>query len=249
MTIKQQRILAAAVLPFEKPKGKTVLRMRAQGDTAEIDFFGVVGGSFWDDSGVTKEQFAAELKKLPAACKTVSMRMSSPGGDVFDGRAIANMIKQHPAQFDINIISEACSAASIIAMAGDSVHMAEGAVMLIHRCYTVMVGNAIEMRDLANQLELIDNEAISTYARRTGMKSAEIAALMEENRYMGAAECKERGFADTIDVGAPAQLAGLRIAAMDIDRSKFRLPALPEALRPRRTAALAAIGRMKAAAI
>lgn len=234
-----------AVLPFERPKGKTVFRVRAAGDTAEIDFFGVVGGDFWGDGGVTQEQFAAETRKLSNA-KRVKMRLSSPGGDVHHGRAIANIIRQHPAAFDVNIIAEASSAASVIAMAGDSVHMAEGSVMLVHRCYTLMVGNSVEMRKLAGDLETIDNEIIATYARKTKMKPADIAALMDENRYMNADEAKRLGFADTIDA-APKQASGYRIAAMDIDRSKFRLPPLPEALRPRRTAALAALDRMKVA--
>lgn len=235
-----------SVFPF--PKGKSIIRSRSAGDTAEIDFFGVVGGDFWDGSGVTQEQFAAELRKIGSA-KRVTMRISSPGGDVFHGRAIANMIRQHSATFEANVISEASSAASIIAMAADTVHMAEGAVMLIHRCYTLALGNAVEMRKLANELETIDNEAIGTYARKTGMKPAAIVALMDENRYMAADEAKRLGFADTIEATpSPKQLGGFPIAAMDIDRSKLRLPPLPEALRPRRTAALAAIGRMKAAA-
>lgn len=233
------------VFPF--PKGKSVIRARSAGDTAEIDFFGVVGGDFWDGSGVTQEQFAAELRKVGNA-KRVTMRMSSPGGDVFHGRAIANMIRQHPAQFDANIIAEASSAASIIAMAADTRHMAEGAVMLVHRCFTLTIGNAVELEALAKDLRTIDDDAIATYARITGMRQGDIAALMDENRYMGAAEAKQLGFADTIDAApSPKQLGGFPIAAMDIDRGKLRLPPLPEAMRPRRMAALAAIGRMKAA--
>lgn len=232
---------------FPFPKEKSFVRARAAGDTAEIDFFGVVGGDFWDGSGVTQEQFAAELRKIGNA-KSVKLRISSPGGDVFHGRAIANMIRQHSAAFEANVISEASSAASIIAVACDAVHMSEGAVMLVHRCYTMMIGNATEMRQLASDLETIDNEAIATYARKTGMRPTAIAALMDENRYMAADEAKRLGFADTIEAApAPKQLAGFPVMAMDIDRTKLRLPPLPEAMRPRRLAALAAIGRMKAA--
>ena len=241
----RRRAATSNVVSF--PKQKSVLQVRSQGNAAEIDFFGVVGGDYLSDGGVTKEQFAAELKQLPAGTTNVTMRMSSPGGDVFDGRAIANMIRQHPARFDMNIIAEASSAASIIAMSGDTIHMAEGAMMLIHRCWTIALGNAVDMRKLADDLDLIDQEAVATYAKRTGMKSADVISLMDENRYMNAAECKQLGFCDTIDAGKPAQLAGLRIAAMDIDRSKFRLPPLPENMRPRRVAAIAALARMKAA--
>lgn len=234
------------VVQFPKPAGKSILQFRSQGKTAEVDFFGIVGGDFWGDGGITKEQFAAELKKLPAAVDTVTVRMSSPGGDVFDGRAIANMIRQHKARFEINVIAEASSAASIVAMAGDTVHMAEGAVMLVHRCYTITIGNAVELESLAKDLRTIDDEAVATYARKTGMKPQEIAALMDENRYMSAAECKEKGFCDTVDGPSPSQLAGLRIAAFDIDRAAFGLPPLPAVNSPRRLAAIAAMGRQKA---
>lgn len=232
-------------------RGTRILNLRAQADSsAEIDFFGVVGGSWWDDGGITKEQFAAALNNLPAGCKDVTLRISSPGGDVFDGRAIANMIKQHPANFTANIIAEASSAASIITMACESIHMAEGAIMLVHRCYTIAAGNADEFDAVAADLRVIDGEAVATYAARTGMSPDAILALMKENRYMNAAECKAKGFCDTIDGPAPKQLAGLCIAAMNVDRQKLGVPALPVAqqLSPRRAAALAAVKRMRLAA-
>jgi ATP-dependent protease ClpP protease subunit len=235
------------VLPFKAPAGKSVLRVHALAgsDTVEMDLFGVVGGDFWGDGGITKEQFAEELRQIPAKAARVEMRLSSPGGDVFDGRAIANMMKDHPCAFDVNIVAEASSVASIIAMAGDTVRMGEGAVMLIHRCYSFVMGNSLELTKIAADLAVIDETMVQTYCRRTGMKAKDVLALMDENRYMSSEEAKSRGFVDTIATTTVAS-GVLRIAAMNIDRSRFHLPPLPQSLQPRRAAALAAIGRLRA---
>jgi ATP-dependent Clp protease protease subunit len=242
-------ILAAAgsgnVTPFAQ-KTKSTLRVRALAgaDTAEIDLFGIVGGD-WMGDGITKEDFAAQLKGLGAGVKTVKMRLSSPGGDVHDGRAIANMMKEHPAKFEVNVIAEACSIASVIAIAGDSVRMSEGAVMLIHRCYVFNIGNCVELRALADDLERIDEGFIKTYMAKTGMSHDAIVSLLAENRYMSAEEAKELGFADTI--ATPAATSTLKIAAFDIDRSKLHLPPLPADAQPRKAAAIAAIAAQRAA--
>ncbi len=236
------------IFPFKASNNKTILRINAKNnsDTMQMDMFGVVGGGFWSDGGITKETFAKALKDIPSSCKRVDMRMSSPGGDVFEGRAIANMMQDHRCAFDINIIAEACSIASIIAMAGDSIHMGDGSVMLVHRCYTMAMGNSQEMKKLATDLELIDQTMVQTYKKKTGMSEKDILNLMDENRYMDAQEAKKLGFADTIANDSVTNASSLlRIAAMDIDRSKFHLPPLPKDSQPRRLAALSAIARIR----
>jgi ATP-dependent protease ClpP protease subunit len=210
-----------------------------------MDMFGVVGGDWWGDGGITKETFSKMLKDVPASAKRVDMRMSSPGGDVFDGRAIANMMQDSRLAFDINIIAEASSIASIIAMAGDTIHMGDGAVMLVHRCYTIAIGNSQEMKKLAQDLELIDQTMVQTYKKKTGMNEKDLLNLMDENRYMNAEEAKNLGFVDTIANDSTNASSLLRIAAMDIDRTRFHLPPLPKDARPRQKIALAALDRMK----
>lgn len=243
----------ALVLPFKKPISKSVLQISAAASSTEynMDLFGVIGGDFWGDGGITKEQFAQILNKVPNNCKTINMRMSSPGGDVFEGRAIFNMMKDHPCSFDVNIIAESCSIASVIAMAGDSIHMGEGAVMLVHRCYAFTIGNSLELTKLAADLNTIDNEMVATYCKKTKMTSPQCLSLMDENRYMSPEEAKSRGFVDTISTNEDDKAAAsvFKIAAFDIDRKAFHLPSLPENLQPGRKTALAALDRMKRARI
>lgn len=236
-----------AILPFEKPAGKSVLRASAQGSIASIDMFGVIGGDFWGDGGITKEQFAKMLDGVGKDVKQVDVRMSSPGGDVFDGRAIANMIQEHPAKFNINVIAEASSIASVIAMAGDTVTMSEGAVMLVHRCYAFTIGNSVELRKLASDLETLDNGFIATYVKKTGMKPQDLMSLMDENRYMNAEEAKSRGFVDVIAGEKPKAEEILRIAALSVDRARFHLPPLNvNKTTPLKEAGMAALARIKA---
>jgi ATP-dependent Clp protease protease subunit len=223
------------IVPF---KGvKSTLRVRAEAGIGEIDLFGVVGGD-WFGEGITKEQFAAVLREL-GGVKQINLRLSSPGGDVHDGRAIANMIRQHSATVAVNVLAEASSIASIIALAGDSVQMSQGAVMLIHRCSVLNYSNAPELEALARDLRTIDDEMISTYQAKTKMSRAAIAALMDENRYMSASEAKQKGFADTLDAPAAAA-SGYQIAAAD--RQRLHLPPLPPD-HFRQAAAIAAVAR------
>ncbi len=242
------------VINFPRPKvdmgtNKSVVRVRMQSSTrAEMDLFGIIGGD-WMGGGVTKEDFARELRAIGSGVKQVDVRVSSPGGDAFDGRAIANMIRDHSARFAMNVIAEASSAASIIVMAGDTVNMSDGSVMLIHRCFTLAMGNCQDFRSIANDLETIDDSAIATYRKKTGMTEAEIRSLMEENRYMSAAECKKLGFADTVSGATESSV--LKVAAFNGDRKFLHLPPLPEGMSPqavgRRNTALAALQRIEAA--
>ena len=251
-TAKAERLLfgkkekESNIIAFSKPKSKSILRLNAKSnnsDVVQMDMFGVVGGSFWSDGGITKESFAKMLKDIPKNTSRVDLRLSSPGGDVFEGRAIANMMQDSKFAFDINIIAEACSIASIIAMAGDTVHMSEGSVMLVHRCYTMAMGNSQEMKKLAADLERIDQEMVATYQRKTKMSEEDIINLMDENRYMNSKEAKKLGFVDSIAHDSVTNNASslLKIAALDIDRKVLHLPPLPKDSRSNYKAALAAL--------
>lgn len=235
------------IMQFPQAKTKSILRLNAKtnSETVQMDMFGVVGGDWWGDGGITRDSFAKELKNIPSSAKRVDLRMSSPGGDVFEGRAIANLMADHRCAFDINVIAECCSIATIIAMAGDSIHMSDGSVFLVHRCFTIAMGNSQEMKKLATDLELIDQTMVKTYQKKTNMSEKDTLNLMDENRYMDAQEAKKLGFVDTISENHTNASSLLKIAAMDIDRSKFHLPPLPMSCLPKRQAALAALSRIK----
>ena len=242
------------ILEFPKSKTKSILRLNTRSGsdktTMQMDMFGVVGGDFWSDGGITRDTVAKILKDIPNSVETVDVRMSSPGGDVFEGRAIANLIADHRAKFNINVIAECCSIATIIAMAGDTIHMSEGSVFLVHRCYTIAMGNSQEMKKLSRDLELIDETMVGTYKKKTKMKEQDILNLMDENRYMDEKEAKKLGFVDSVsDEENEEYIASsmFKIAAMNVDRKKLHLPPLPIENQMGRKVALKALDRIKVA--
>ena len=191
--------------PFARFKNPSARQysMKASGDTAEILIYEVIGEDFWTGGGVTAKGFSDELKAL-GDVKTINLRINSPGGSVFDGVAIYNNLAQHPAKVNVYIDALAASIASIIAMAGDTITMAENAMMMIHNPWALVVGDSNDMRKEADLLDKIRDTLVTTYATRTGKKAEEITAMMDAETWFTAEEAKEAGFADAIVAGKKA---------------------------------------------
>ena len=158
---------------------------------AEIMIYDEIG--FW---GVTAAAFIADLKKIDA--KDITVFINSPGGSVFDGLAIYNALRQHPANVEVTIMGVAASAASIIAMAGDTVVMPENAFMMIHNPLNMAYGNADDLREMADVLDKIGASLVGIYAKRTGLPEDEIKALLDAETWLNAEEAVLKGFADEL---------------------------------------------------
>lgn len=128
----------------------------------------------------------------------INIRINSPGGYVFDGVAIYNAIKSHPAQVSVYIDALAASIASVIAMAGDKIEMAENSFLMIHNAWLLTVGNKEELRREADLLEKLDESIANIYASRTGMEIGKIMEMMGAETWIGADEAIEMGFIDSI---------------------------------------------------
>ncbi len=181
------------ILPFASQKSFEIRNKSAT--KAEILIYGAIGASMWEDS-ISAKQFSEELKKLPDTVKDIVLRINSPGGDVFEGYAIANRIKQHPAKFTVYIDGLAASIASIIAIAGDEVVIGEGAQLMVHKSWTMAFGNSKDLENVIQRLEDIDEQLISLYVKRTGRSRAEIRDMVEKETWLSADEAVEYGFAD-----------------------------------------------------
>src|SRR5690606_4398240 len=101
----------------------------ADGDTT-ISIFDVIGEDFWTGSGVTANRISAALRSI--GNKDITVRINSPGGDMFEGIAIYNLLRAHPAKVTVEVLGWAASAASVIAMAGDDIRMGLGSLMMVH---------------------------------------------------------------------------------------------------------------------
>lgn len=161
-------------------------------DTAEISIFDEIGG--W---GVSAQQFAKDLKAL-GNLKNIELHIHSPGGSVFDGIAIYNLLNNHPANKTVYIDGLAASMASVIAMVGDTVIMPENAMMMIHKPWGIQGGDAEDMRKYADLLDKIENALIPAYAQKTGKSHEELAEMLAEETWLNGKECVEQGFADKL---------------------------------------------------
>lgn len=130
----------------------------------------------------------------------VTVRINSPGGDAFDGIAIYNALKRHAEKGKVTVEVDglAASAASIIAMAGDQIIVAKGAMLMIHCAWSFTIGDAGEHEKRASMLSKLDTQIAGVYAARSKKSEAECLELMQDETWMGADEAVELGFADSI---------------------------------------------------
>ncbi|HGO5823379.1 TPA: ClpP-like prohead protease/major capsid protein fusion protein [Mannheimia haemolytica] len=162
-------------------------------NTAEISIFDEIG--FW---GVTAQQFAKDLKALGNNLKQINLHIHSPGGDVFDGIAIYNLLKNHPANKTVYIDGLAASMASVIAMAGNEIIMPENAMMMIHKPWGIQGGDADDMRKYADLLDKVESTLIMAYVAKTGKSETDLAEMLKEETWLTGKECVEQGFADKL---------------------------------------------------
>ena len=189
--------------------------MKATDDSAEIVIYDEIGASFWNENSIGAKQFLDDLTAL-GDVKNITLRINSPGGDVFDGVAIHNALKNHGARITAHVDGIAASIASYIAMAAHKIVMPSNAFMLIHNAAGFVFGSADDMRSMAADLDRIDKSITATYATRSGSKPSIIKSLMAEDRLLDAIEAKDLGLADEV-------VKEVKLAA------KFSLRLLPKA--------------------
>lgn len=130
--------------------------------------------------------------------KVLNVHINSPGGDVFEGRAIMAALRRFEGRKVAHIDSLCASAATSIALACDEVVMAEGAFFMIHNAMTIAFGNKADLRETAETLEKIDGAIVNDYISKTGQDAEQVAAWMDAETWFTAAEAKEHGFVDRV---------------------------------------------------
>lgn len=174
----------------------------ASDDDSTITMFDVIGEDWWTGGGVTAKRVSAALRSIGE--HDVTVKINSPGGDMFEGIAIYNLLRGHKAKVTVEVMGWAASAASIIAMAGDEIRMGLGTFMMVHNAWGVVIGNRHDMRDAAELFDGFDAAIVDIYEARTGMKRADIEKLMDAETFMGPSEAVKNGFADIVDEGLDA---------------------------------------------
>jgi ATP-dependent Clp protease, protease subunit len=178
--------------------------LAAAEEPGTITIFDVVGDDMWTGGGFTAKRMSAALRAIGK--NDVKVQINSPGGDVFEGIAIYNMLRNHPAKVTVEVMGWAASIASVIAMAGDEIRMGLGSFMMVHNAWGVVVGNRHDMREAADLFDGFDGALVDIYEARTGLKRAEIEKLMDAESFMGPTEAVEKGFADVLDEALAAEV-------------------------------------------
>lgn len=184
-----------------------MIKVRAldAGGTAEILIYDPIGQDFFGD-GVVAKGFIEDLDAL-GDVQSITVRINSPGGVVWDGFAIYNALKDHPAEVHVRVDGLAASIASVIAMSGDTVTMGEGAMLMVHNPWSLAMGDANDLRGAADMLDKVKEGLVHAYAWRTGLDRGTVADLMEAETWFTAAEAVAHGFADERIEAEPVQIA------------------------------------------
>jgi len=171
--------------------------VRAADETdRSISIYDVIGQDYWTGEGVTAKRIAAALRAIGKGPVTVNL--NSPGGDMFEGLAIYNLLREHPGEVTVKVLGLAASAASIIAMAGDTVQMSRASFLMIHNSWVYAAGNRNDLREIADFLEPFDRAMADIYAARTGIDADTIGEMLDAETWLGGSDAIAQGFADEL---------------------------------------------------
>jgi ATP-dependent Clp protease protease subunit len=164
------------------------------GDAATVWLYAAIGGFFGD--GVDAQAFAKAIGGIKA--KTIHLRINSPGGDVFDARAMRVALDESPARIIAHVDGLAASAASFVMLAADEIEISPGAVIMIHNPWTLALGDAREMRATADLLDKIGGAILDDYAARAKVPRGDLQAMMDAETWLDADEAVTIGLADRV---------------------------------------------------
>lgn len=155
-----------------------------------------IGLDDWTGRGVTAKRINGILRSMGGA--DVSVNINSPGGDMFEGLAIYNILREYPGKVTVKVLGLAASAASIIAMAGDEIQIARSGFLMIHNAWTIGVGNRHDFAAMAETLEPFDAAMADIYAARSGEDVKNISKMMDEEKWINGSAAVDQGFADSL---------------------------------------------------
>ncbi len=164
----------------------------ADTEEATVYLYDAIGGWY----GIDAQDFVKALAEITA--KVIHLRINSPGGDVFDARAIKTALRQHAAKVIAHVDGLAASAATYIALGADEVEISQGGFFMIHNAWTLAMGNANELREVALLLDKVDASILNDYVAKTGLDAEQVKAWMDAETWFTADDAVEHGFVDRV---------------------------------------------------
>ena len=199
----------------------------AHEDERSINIYGYIGEDPFSGGGVTERLISAALRRMGKG--PVTININSRGGDFFAGVNIYNQLREHDGEVTARVLGLAASAASVIAMASDTLQIGKSAFLMIHNSHGLVMGNANDMREAADVFSKFDAAMAGVYADRSGIARNKIADYMDAETFFSGAEAVENGFADELlasdqiaESEEPAAMAALR--RLDVELAQKGIP-------------------------
>lgn len=198
------------------------MEYQPESDTLELRLYDTIDGDGWfTESETSAKAIAKKLAEMPNA-KEIKIFINSLGGSVMEGLGIYNQLKRHAAHKTVYIDGFACSIASVIAMAGDTVIMPKNAVMMIHNAWVVAAGNATQLRKTADDLDVINAASVQAYLDKAGDKLTpeKLTEMLDAETYLTADQCIELGLADKYDDSAEEETDTAKAEAVELAKQQ-----------------------------
>lgn len=176
-----------------KTAEKSPIKVENKGDETSLYIYDVISA----DWGVSALSVIESIARAGDS-KTLNIHINSPGGDVFEGRAIMAAISAFQGKTVAKIDSLCASAATSIALACDEVEMSDGAFFMIHNAHGMAYGDKQALRDTADVMEKVEGAIVNDYVSKTGKEESDIRAMMDAETWMTAQEALDNGFIDRI---------------------------------------------------
>jgi ATP-dependent protease ClpP protease subunit len=191
------------------------------GNTLTLAFYDAIGAADFFGDGITPQMVSEAIAQ--GDYSDITLRLNSPGGDAFAGVAIYNVLRASKKPVNVIVDGMAASAASIIAMAGDTITMNQGSVLMIHEAQGAAFGDKATMVKMADTLEKVTGSIADIYATRTGTAKKDVLAMMADETWMDSTDAVAKGFATTVSKESAI--------ANSFDLAAFSFRNVPESLR------------------
>lgn len=169
--------------------------IKAKQDDSALNIYSTIG-EYGDGSGITAKLVSSVLRKADGADVTVNI--NSPGGDFFEGLAIHSLLSEYEGKVKVKVLGMAASAASVVALAGDEIEIAESGFFMIHNAWTIAIGNRHDMKQVAGMLAQFDESMVKLYTEATGQDERTVKKMMDEETWIMGPDAVEQGFAKAL---------------------------------------------------